>query len=212
MKNLFHKSSPLFFAALLTGSLFVQPADAQQRERGQQMTQEQREEMRERYQNLTPEQREAMRERRINRRSGEQMGTRQGVESWLSPEQREELKDLRLAVAEQRTTLKNQLNEAKARLKTVSTGATINEREAKELIESMAQLDADIKKLEWDLRMDVRAMLNEEQQIRFDQMPWPQMREAQKKAMQHGRMATKMKEYQHKKHHKYDSKHKKGSY
>jgi len=175
MKNLFHKSSPLFFAALLTGSLFVQPADAQQRERGQQMTQEQREEMRERYQNLTPEQREAMRERMTNRRNGQQYGNRQGVESWLSPEQREELKDLRLAVAEQRTTLKNQLNEAKARLKTVSTGATINEREAKELIESMAQLDADIKKLEWDLRMDVRAMLNEEQQIRFDQMPWPRV-------------------------------------
>jgi hypothetical protein len=165
-----------------------------------------------RYQNLTPEQREAIRERMTNRRSGQQYGNRQGVESWLSPEQREEVKDLRLAVAEQRTTLKNQLNEAKARLKTVSTGATINEREAKELIESMAQLDADIKKLEWDLRMDVRAMLNEEQQIRFDQMPWPQMREAQKKRMQHGRMATKMKEYQHKKHHKYDSKHKKGSY
>ena len=175
MKNLFHKSSPLFFAALLTGSLLVQPADAQQRERGQQMTQEQREEMRERYQNLTPEQREAMRERMTNRRNGQQYGNRQGVESWLSPEQREELKDLRLAVAEQRTTLKNQLNEAKARLKTVSTGATINEREAKELIESMAQLDADIKKLEWDLRMDVRAMLNEEQQIRFDQMPWPRV-------------------------------------
>lgn len=212
MKNLFHKSSPLFFAALLTGSLLVQPAEAQQRERGQQMTQEQREEMRERYQNLTPEQREAMRERMTNRRNGQQYGNRQGVESWLSPEQREELKDLRLAVAEQRTTIKNQLNEAKARLKTVSTGTTINEREAKELIESMAQLDADIKKLEWDLRMDVRAMLNEEQQIRFDQMPWPQIREAQKKAMQQGRMATKMKEYKHKMHHNYDSKDKKGSY
>lgn len=175
MKNLFHKSSPLFFAVLLTGALLVQPADAQQRERGQQMTQEQREEMRERLQNLTPEQREAIRERMETRRDGEQMGARQGVESWLSPEQREDLKDLRLAVAEKRIPLMNQLNEEKARLKTVSRGATINEREAKELIESMAQLEADIKKLEWDLRMDVRAMLNEEQQIRFDQMTWPRV-------------------------------------
>ena len=179
MKNLFHKSFPLLFIGLLVGFVIAQPVEAQQRQRGQQLSQEQREQMRERLQNLTPEQREALREQMIQRRESTMRSTERGVESrvqsWLNPEQREQIKELRLDVMEKRLPLKNQLNEAKARLKTVSTGSTINEKEAKKLIDSMHQLEADIKKLEWDLRMDVRAMLSEEQQVRFDQMPWPRM-------------------------------------
>ncbi|MDR9387998.1 MAG: periplasmic heavy metal sensor [Balneolaceae bacterium] len=208
MKNLFHKSFPLLLIGLLVGSVLAQPVEAQQRQRGQQMSQEQREEMRERLQNLTPEQREALREqmtkRRANATTNSQRGEESPLQSMLTPEQREQIKTLRLDVMEKRLPLKNQLNEAKARLKTVSTGSEINEKEAKKLIDSMHQLEADIKKLEWDLRMDVRAMLTEEQQVRFDQMPWPRMAAERGKApMRRAKMVKKAYEHRqnmHKKH------------
>lgn len=208
MKNLFHKSFPLLLIGLLVGSVLAQPVEAQQRQRGQQLSQEQREEMRERLQNLTPEQREALREQMTQRRESATTNTERGAESrmqsWLNPEQREQIKELRLDVMEKRLPLKNQLNEAKARLKTVSTGSEINEKEAKKLIDSMHQLEADIKKLEWDLRMDVRAMLTEEQQVRFDQMPWPRIAAERKNApVRRAKMVKKVYEHRqdmHKKH------------
>jgi Spy/CpxP family protein refolding chaperone len=208
MKNLFHKSLPLLLIGLLVGSVITQPVEAQQRQRGQQLTQEQREQMRERLQNLTPEQREALREqmtqRRANATANSQRGEESQLQSMLTPEQREQIKALRLDVMEKRLPLKNQLNEAKARLKTVSTGETINEVEAKKLIDAMHELEADIKKLEWDLRMDVRAMLTEEQQVRFDQLPWPRMTaELGKVPMRRAKMVKKAYEHRqdmHKKH------------
>lgn len=212
MKNLFHKSAPLLLIGLFVGSTLFQPVEAQQRERGQRMTQEQREEMRDRrLENLPPEQREAMKKRMAERYGEYQQDKEHTMESWLTPEQREEVKRLRLDVAAERQSLTNQLNEAKARLKTVSTGDAINEREAKQLIDSISQLEADIKKMEWDLRMDVRAMLSEEQQIRFDQMPLARLNPSSKKmrtrhAVQHARMTKKMGEYKqkmHKMHHSY---------
>lgn len=205
MKNLFHKSFPLLFIGLLVGSALAQPVEAQQRQRGQQMSQEQREQMRDRYlQNLSPEQREAMQKRMGERYKNGQYDKKEGVESWLTPEQREEVKALRLDMMEKRLALKNQLNEAKAQLKTVSTGETINEAEAKKLIDAMHQLEADVKKLEWDLRMDVRAMLTDEQQVRFDQMPWPRMAAERGKApMYRAKMVKKAYEHRHKMHKKH---------
>jgi Spy/CpxP family protein refolding chaperone len=205
MKNLFHKSFPLLLIGLLVGSVVTQTVEAQQRQRGQQLSQEQREQMRDRYlENLSPEQREAMQKRMSERYKNGQYDKKEGVESWLTPEQREEVKALRLDMMEKRLPLKNQLNEAKARLKTVSTGETINEAEAKKLIDAMYELEADIKKLEWDLRMDVRAMLTDEQQVRFDQMPWPRMAvERGKGPMRRAKMVKKAYEHRqnmHKKH------------
>lgn len=86
----------------------------------------------------------------------------------LSEDQREQIKTLRLQTHEQALGLENQLKEKKARLQTLSTGDQINARGAHSTIEEISKLEADLKKLRWDTRMEIRTLLTDEQKVVFD--------------------------------------------
>jgi len=86
----------------------------------------------------------------------------------LSEEQRERIKTLHLETKEQALGLENQLKEKHARLQTLSTGDQINARGAHSTIEEISKLEAELKKLRWDTRMEIRTLLTDEQKVIFD--------------------------------------------
>lgn len=86
----------------------------------------------------------------------------------LSDEQREKIKAYHLESQPKITTLQNQLQEKRARLQTVSTGTTVNRKEAMSVIEDIARLEGEISKIRWETRDKVRSVLTEEQRILFD--------------------------------------------
>lgn len=86
----------------------------------------------------------------------------------LTQEQREAIREIRLQTQAKMSPLHNQLQEKRARLRTVSSGSTLNRKEALAVIDDISKIEAEIAKLRWDSREKVRGTLTEEQRIVFD--------------------------------------------
>lgn len=101
----------------------------------------------------------------------ENQGRNMPGQAWmqsLTEEQREQIKTLRLQTHEQALGLENQLKEKRARLQTLSTGDQINAKAAHSIIEEISVMEADLEKLRWNTRMEIRTLLTDEQKVIFD--------------------------------------------
>ena len=86
----------------------------------------------------------------------------------LTQEQKDQLKALRLQEMKEMTQYKNQLNEYRAKLKTLITGDDVNLKDVDKVIDSMGKVKLEMAKNKLSHRMEVRALLNDEQKVLFD--------------------------------------------
>lgn len=86
----------------------------------------------------------------------------------LTEEQQKKIDALKLDHQKKMIEIKNQIEEKRARLVTVTTGDKINKEEAYKLIEEIAALKVIRDKYKLDHQLAVRALLTEEQKVWFD--------------------------------------------
>lgn len=67
--------------------------------------------------------------------------------------------------------LENQLREKRARLRTLSSGDTYDVAALNKVADEMGDLQASIHKIHIAKKGEIRALLNDEQKIKFDTMP-----------------------------------------
>jgi Spy/CpxP family protein refolding chaperone len=91
-------------------------------------------------------------------------------DNFFTEEQQEKMKELRLETAKQVKPLKNQLNELKAKEQTLTTADKADLNAIYKNIDKMSSIKADIMKIMAKQHQEVRAMLSEEQLIKFDMM------------------------------------------
>ena len=104
------------------------------------------------------------------------MGPQRGIQGepgmvWmkdLSQEQKDQLKALRLDEMKAMTQYKNQLDEYKAKLKTLTTGDNVDLKSVDKVIDQMGKVKIEMAKNKLSHRMDVRALLNDDQKVMFD--------------------------------------------
>jgi Spy/CpxP family protein refolding chaperone len=89
----------------------------------------------------------------------------------LSDEQRDEIKAIMLEGKKQSIPLENQLREKRARMRTLSSGDTYDVESLNNLADEMSELQASIKKIHIAKKGEIRALLNDEQKIKFDAIP-----------------------------------------
>ncbi len=109
----------------------------------------------------SPEQRELMMKRRMAMKQHQ---------NFFTPEQREKMKELRLETAKQVKPLKNELNELKARQRTLSTADNADLKAINKNIDKMSEIKAKMAKIMAAQHQQVRSMLSEEQLLKFDAM------------------------------------------
>lgn len=90
--------------------------------------------------------------------------------SFFTEEQKEAMKKIHLETAKQVKPLKNELNELMARQKTLATADEVDMKDINKNIEKMSDVKTDLAKLMAKSHQDVRALLNEEQLLKFDTM------------------------------------------
>lgn len=113
---------------------------------------------------------------RIEKRGGQQGQMRRGqqpmvVKLDLSEDQKEQIKGIMLEGKQESLPLENQLREKRARLRTLSSGDTYDVAALNKVVDEMSTLQASIKKIHIAKKGEIRALLNEEQKIKFDTMP-----------------------------------------
>ncbi|MEQ9091293.1 MAG: Spy/CpxP family protein refolding chaperone [Balneola sp.] len=113
---------------------------------------------------------------RIEKRGGQQGQMRRGqqpmvVKLDLSEDQKEQIKGIMLEGKQESLPLENQLREKRARLRTLSSGDTYDVAALNKVVDEMSALQASIKKIHIAKKGEIRALLNEEQKIKFDTMP-----------------------------------------
>ena len=86
----------------------------------------------------------------------------------LTDQQKEQIQSIVLKNHETMIPLRNQMQEKRARLRTFSTGNTIDQDAADEVIEELGSLRIEMMKQRFDTRMKVRALLNDEQKVWLD--------------------------------------------
>ncbi|MDR8391520.1 Spy/CpxP family protein refolding chaperone [Aliifodinibius sp. S!AR15-10] len=87
----------------------------------------------------------------------------------LTDEQREQIRDIRLKAQEESLDLRNQLNEKRARLRTLTTGGDeIDTEAANQVIEEVGALRTELMKQHLQTRMNIRELLTDEQKVVFD--------------------------------------------
>ena len=86
----------------------------------------------------------------------------------LSDDQKEKIKDLKTAHMKEVMPLKNELNEKRAHLKTISTGDNADINKIYAAIDEMSKIRTNIQKKGAKHRQDVRKVLTEDQQVLFD--------------------------------------------
>jgi len=86
----------------------------------------------------------------------------------LTQEQKDQLKALRLDEMKAMTRYKNQLDEYKAKLKTLTTGDNVNLKEVDKVIDQMGKVKLEMARNKLSHRMDVRALLTDDQKVMFD--------------------------------------------
>lgn len=91
-------------------------------------------------------------------------------ENFFTAEQKEQMKALRLEIAQQVKPLKNELNELNAKSQTLTTADKADLNAINKNIDKMSGIKADMAKIMAAHHQEVRAMLTEEQLIKFDAM------------------------------------------
>lgn len=113
---------------------------------------------------------------RIEKRGGQKGQMRRGQEPMLakldlSEDQEEQIKDIMLEGKQESLPLENQLREKIARLRTLSSGDTYDVVALNKVADEMGDLQASIHKIHIAKKGEIRALLNDEQRIKFDTMP-----------------------------------------
>ncbi|OAN60490.1 hypothetical protein A8B79_11160 [Balneola sp. EhC07] len=113
---------------------------------------------------------------RIEKRGGQKGQMRRGQEPMLakldlSEDQEEQIKGIMLEGKQESLPLENQLREKIARLRTLSSGDTYDVAAINKVADEMGDLQASIHKIHIAKKGEIRALLNEEQKIKFDTMP-----------------------------------------
>ncbi len=113
---------------------------------------------------------------RIEKRGGQKGQMRRGQEPMLakldlSEDQEEQIKGIMLEGKQESLPLENQLREKIARLRTLSSGDTYDVAALNKVADEMGDLQASIHKIHIAKKGEIRALLNEEQRIKFDTMP-----------------------------------------
>jgi Spy/CpxP family protein refolding chaperone len=86
----------------------------------------------------------------------------------LTDEQKEQIKNLRVELMQDLTSLKNKLGEKQARLRTLQTANKANMSEINKEIESIGDLRTEIMKLKAANHQKIRSLLTDEQRVFFD--------------------------------------------
>ncbi len=94
----------------------------------------------------------------------------------LTEEQKSAIKALRTEAKKQRLPLKNQLNEKRARLRTIATSSNVNMNELNKVADEIGSLRNQLMKQQLATHQKVRDLLTEEQRIHFDSRPMKSMR------------------------------------
>lgn len=89
----------------------------------------------------------------------------------LSDVQREEIKGIMLEGKKESIPLENQLREKRARLRTLSSGDTYDVNALNGVVDEMSELHANIRKIYIAKKGEIRALLNDDQKVKFDAMP-----------------------------------------
>ena len=92
------------------------------------------------------------------------------AENFFSEEQQAKIKELRLETAKQIKPLRNELNELEARQQTLTTTNKADMGAINSNIDKMGKVKADIEKIRAKQHQEIRAMLSEEQLVKFDAM------------------------------------------
>ncbi|QIA06731.1 Spy/CpxP family protein refolding chaperone [Draconibacterium halophilum] len=110
----------------------------------------------------SPEQRE-MTAKRFDRE-------RANFKDFFTEEQQEKMKELRLKSTKAIQPLRNELNELRAKQRTLTTAEKADMKAIEDNIEKMAAIQVDIQKIRAKQHQEIRSMLSEEQRIKFDEM------------------------------------------
>ncbi len=86
----------------------------------------------------------------------------------LSEEQQNKIDALRVEFMAKNLPLKNQLGEMRAKMKSLQTGDNQNLKDISNLIDDMSAVQAQIRKNAAAHRLDVRALLTDDQKVLFD--------------------------------------------
>ncbi len=87
----------------------------------------------------------------------------------ITEKQKEDIKSIRLAMLKDLTSITDQINEKEARLRTLSRADKPDATSIDKLIDEISVLQASKRKRVEKSRQQIRALLNEEQQLWFDQ-------------------------------------------
>ena len=87
----------------------------------------------------------------------------------LSEEQMDKISGLRTSFMKETLEVRNEIAVKKAELKALSAGDDVDLKKVNSKIDEIAELRADMMKKHAAHRQDIRALLNEEQQVLFDQ-------------------------------------------
>ena len=86
----------------------------------------------------------------------------------LSDEQKSQIKEIHLGVQKEILPMQNQLNENRARMKTLTTSEDPNMDEINNLIDQSSGIRADMQKIRASAHQEVRKLLTEDQRVMFD--------------------------------------------
>ncbi len=120
----------------------------------------------------------AQRGQRMNNGAGQGFGQGQGFNQGfgaancaflnLSDEQQTKVADLRLALTEKNLPLQNQLGEMRAKMQSLRTGNNQDFKAISKLIDEMSTVQAQVRKNAAEHRLNVRALLTDDQKVLFD--------------------------------------------
>jgi Spy/CpxP family protein refolding chaperone len=88
--------------------------------------------------------------------------------NFLTEEQKEQVKELRMETHKKVKPLMNQLNELKAKQRTLTTAENADLKHINQNIDEMTEVKADIAKIKAAQHQEFRKMLTEEQLLKFD--------------------------------------------
>ena len=88
----------------------------------------------------------------------------------LSEEQRESFKQLRIAMHKEIQPVKNELDEALAHQKTLVTAEKPDMKAINQNLDKIGDLKTKISKIQTKNKLEMRALLNDEQKLKFDMM------------------------------------------
>ena len=97
-------------------------------------------------------------------------------ENFFTDEQKETIKELRLEMAKQMKPLRNELGELEAKQRTLTTEANPDMNSVYKNIEKISEVKTEIAKIMAKHNQDVRAMLTEEQLLKYDALKKRQLK------------------------------------